>query len=225
MKTLARCAGSALVIIGIATMVYSQVKEVPMARTAVSYQAKDYASLLGSAGFSDTMMNNHFKLYQGYVKNVNTLIEKLNALLAEGKDRTPEYAELKRRFGWEFDGMRLHEYYFGNLGGKDPVDPKGALYARLAEDFGSFEDWKKDFVSTGAMRGIGWVILALDPQNGKLFNIWVNEHDCGHLAGAKPVLVMDVFEHAYFTDYQTDRAKYIEAFFANINWKEAQARL
>ncbi|MDD2702493.1 MAG: superoxide dismutase, partial [Candidatus Omnitrophica bacterium] len=89
--------------------------------TSVVYQAKDFARLAGMPGFSDTLLNNHFKLYQGYVKNVNTLREKLDALLAEGKDRTPEYAELKRRFGWEFNGMRLHEYYFENMGGKNPL--------------------------------------------------------------------------------------------------------
>ena len=80
-------------------------------------------------GFSDTLLQNHFKLYQGYVKNANALVEKLNAMLKEGKTDTPEYAELKRRFGWEFNGMRLHEYYFGNLGGKKTWT-RGALCMR-----------------------------------------------------------------------------------------------
>jgi Fe-Mn family superoxide dismutase len=192
--------------------------------TSVVYQAKDFARLAGMPGFSDTLLNNHFKLYQGYVKNVNTLREKLDALFAEGKDRTPEYAELKRRFGWEFNGMRLHEYYFENMGGKNPVDINGALYKKISGDFGTWESWKQDFVSTGVMRGIGWVILYQDTRNGKLFNAWINEHDAGHLSGAKSLLVMDVFEHAFVTDYQLERAKYIEAFFNVIDWEAVQSR-
>jgi len=196
-----------------------------MGKDIVSYQAKDYSHLSGSAGFSDTLLNNHFKLYQGYVKNTDLLLEKLNAMLSEGKDASPEYAELKRRFGWEFNGMRLHEYYFGNLGGKASPDEKSALYKKISEGFGSFELWKQDFISLGKMRGIGWVILYMDEQSQKLINVWINEHDGGHLSGAKPILVMDVFEHAYITDYQLERAKYIETFFNNINWKEVSQRL
>ncbi|MCM8762776.1 MAG: superoxide dismutase [Candidatus Omnitrophica bacterium] len=189
-----------------------------------SYSVKEYAHLLGMPGFSDVLLNNHFKLYQGYVKNTNLLIEKINTLSSEAKDKTPEYAELKRRFGWEFNGMRLHEYYFENLGGKSQLDPKGPLYKKIIEDFDSFELWKQDFVSTGIMRGIGWVILYQEPQSKRLLNVWINEHDVGHLSGAYPLLVMDVFEHAYFIDYQLERAKYIDNFFANINWQEVEKR-
>jgi Fe-Mn family superoxide dismutase len=189
-----------------------------------AYEAKDYSRLTGTPGFSDVLLNNHFKLYQGYVKNVNVLLEKLSALLVEGKDRSPEYAELKRRFGWEFNGMRLHEYYFENLGGKKPPDTSSALYKKIVSCFGTFEAWKQDFVSTGVMRGIGWVILYEDTQNGRLFNSWINEHDAGHVSGARPRLVMDVFEHAFMTDYQLERAKYIEAFINAINWDVVQGR-
>jgi Fe-Mn family superoxide dismutase len=196
-----------------------------MEKNIISYQAKDYSHLLGGVGFSETLLNNHFKLYQGYVKNTNLLLEKLNGMLSEGKNSSPEYAELKRRFGWEFNGMRLHEYYFGNLGGKDSLDQKGALYKKIVEDFGSFELWKQDFISTGVMRGIGWVILYMDPQTSRLMNVWINEHDVGHISGAIPVLVLDVFEHAYISDYQLERVKYIEAFFNNINWKAVSERL
>ena len=190
-----------------------------------SYQAKDYTRLLGMPGFSEILLNNHFKLYQGYVKNTNLVLQRLNALRTEAKDRTPEYAELKRRFGWEFNGMRLHEYYFENLSGKVPLDTKGPLYKKIVEDFGSLELWKQDFISTGVIRGIGWVILYQDALSARLMNTWINEHDTGHLAGAHPLLVMDVFEHAYFTDYQLERAKYIESFFNNINWPEVEKRL
>jgi len=158
------------------------------------------------------------------VKNTNLLLEKLKAMLSEGKDSTPEYAELKRRFGWEFNGMRLHEYYFGNLGAKVSLDETTALYKKITEEFGSFQLWKQDFMSIGKMRGIGWVMLYMDPSNSKLMNVWINEHDAGHISGAKPILVMDVFEHAYMTDYQLDKAKYIDVFLNNINWEEVRDR-
>lgn len=195
-----------------------------MAQTNL-YQAKDYSRLVGTPGLSDVLLNNHFKLYQGYVKNTNLMLEDTGKLLSEGKDRTPEYAEIKRRLGWEFDGMRLHEYYFENLGGKKPLDTQSELYKKITQDFGSFENWQKDFISTGVIRGIGWVILYLDPQAGRLVNMWINEHDAGHMAGARPILVMDVFEHAFMLDYQTDRAKYIDVFMSNILWPEAARRL
>lgn len=189
------------------------------------YQAKSYSHLIGMKGFDNTLLNNHFKLYEGYVKQANLLQSELQRLLNEGKERTPEYAGLKHMFGWEFDGMRLHEYYFDNLGGNGKLDPNSALYNRLAAQFGSYDVWKKDFIATGLIRGIGWAILYEDPQTGRLVNVWINEHDLGHLAGGKPLLIMDVFEHAYITQYGLDRAKYIDAFFANIDWNAVDGRL
>jgi Fe-Mn family superoxide dismutase len=192
----------------------------------MSYQAKDYSRLLGTPGFSDQLLKNHFTLYQGYVNNTNKLAEILRAMLKEGKANTPEYAELKRRFGWEWNGMRLHEYYFDNLvnGGK-PLDPNSDLAKKIAEDFGSYAEWEKEFKATGVMRGIGWVVLYLDPISNKLFNSWINEHDIGHLAGCRLLLVMDVFEHAFMLDYGLKRADYIEAFFKNIDWSVVSSRL
>jgi Fe-Mn family superoxide dismutase len=191
----------------------------------MTYQAKDYSNLIGMEGFSETLLKNHFTLYQGYVNNTNKLWELLTAMLKEGKAGTPEYAELKRRFGFEFNGMRLHEYYFENLGGKAPLGEKGTLAKRLAGAYGSYDAWEKDFKATGAMRGIGWVILYQDNVTGWLFNQWINEHEVGHLAGCRPILVMDVFEHAFITDYGLKRADYIEAFFKKINWGVVAGRL
>lgn len=189
----------------------------------MTYKARDFSNLLGMEGFSETLLKNHFTLYQGYVNNTNRFIDLLNV---KPKDAAhPEYAELKRRFGFEFNGMRLHEYYFENLGGKVPLDKSGVLAIRLAEAFGSHDNWEQDFRATGAMRGIGWVILYQDYVEGTFFNQWINEHETGHLAGCKPILVMDVFEHAFMTDYGLKRADYIAAFFRNINWPEAQKRL
>jgi len=191
----------------------------------MSYSAKDYAKLIGLAGFSETLLKNHFTLYQGYVTNTNKVLDALSALLKEGKTGTPEFAELKRRLGWEFDGMRLHEYYFGNLGGKAALDPNGKLGKKIVESFGSYEAWEKDFKGVGSMRGIGWAVLYQDSATGQLINFWINEHDGGHPAGCLPILIMDVFEHAFMLDYGLKRADYIEAFFKNIDWKAAEARL
>jgi len=184
------------------------------------FEPKNYDHLIGTPGFSDQLLKNHFTLYQGYVKNTNLLIE----LLSTKESATPECAELQRRFGWEFNGMRLHELYFDNMA-KVPQAPAETIQARLESIYGSMENWKKNFVSVGAMRGIGWVILAFDSQSDELFNIWVNEHDVGHLAGTTPLLVMDVFEHAFMLDYGLKRTDYIEAFFKAIDWGVVEKRL
>ena len=191
----------------------------------MAYSAKDYRHLIGMEGFSDTLLNNHFTLYQGYVTNTNRLTDLLAAMLQEGRVGTPEYSELKRRFGFEFNGMRLHEYYFDNLGGKAALDKSGPSAKKLAEGFGSYDAWEQDFKATGAMRGIGWAILYQDNITGQLFNQWINEHEVGHPAGCRPVLVMDVFEHAFITDYGLKRADYIASFFKNINWEAVKNRL
>ncbi len=191
----------------------------------MAYTAKDYSKLIGLPGFSETLLKNHFTLYQGYVTNTNKVLDTLAQMLKDGKTATPEFAELKRRLGWEFNGMRLHEYYFENLGGKEVLDLGGKLGKKIVEDFGSYEAWEKDFKAVGTMRGIGWVVLYQDNVSGKLINFWINEHDAGHPAGSSPILIMDVFEHAYMIDYGLKRADYIEAFFKNIDWKAAEARL
>ena len=190
----------------------------------MAYQAKDYSSLIGMAGFSETLLKNHFTLYQGYVTNTNKLMDTLAAMLKDGKTSVPEYSELKRRMGFEFNGMRLHELYFDNLGGKTQADKNSIFARRVAESFGSYEAWEQDYKATGAIRGIGWVVLYQD-WTGALFNAWINEHETGHFAGCSPVLVMDVFEHAYMIDYGLKRADYIGSFFKNINWESVSKRI
>lgn len=189
------------------------------------YEAKNYDHLLGLEGFSDTLLKNHFTLYQGYVTNFNKLDQMLKQIEKDDKFGTPEFAELNRRFGWEWNGMRLHELYFGNMTKSGEVlDSNSELSKAIIEEFGSLEMFEKDFRSMGAMRGIGWVILAYDKIDKRLFNVWVNEHDVGHLAGAEPLLVMDVFEHAFMIDYGLKRTDYIGAFWNAIGWEEANKR-
>ena len=192
----------------------------------MAYETQNFDRLLGTAGFSDQLLKNHFTLYQGYVNNTNKLADILMQMVKDGKAASPEFAELKRRFGWEFNGMRLHELYFGNMvkEGKS-VDSKSALAKLIIEQFTSLENWENTFKAVGAMRGIGWVILYYDPAGKRLFNIWVNEHDVGHLAGCVPLLIMDVFEHAFMLDYGLKRADYIAAFFKAIDWDQVSQRL
>jgi Fe-Mn family superoxide dismutase len=191
----------------------------------MTYSARDYSALIGLKGFSETLLKNHFTLYQGYVANTNKVSDILKQMLQEGKVGTPEYAELKRRFGWEFNGMRLHELYFENLRGNSGPDKSGILTKKIEKDFGSRDLWEKDFRACGSLRGIGWVILYHDAIGDRLVNCWINEHDIAHLAGCTPLLIMDVFEHAYLTDYQLKRADYIEAFVSNINWNVVESRI
>lgn len=185
----------------------------------VPYITKDFSSLLGINGLSDQLLNNHFALYRGYVTNVNKITDILNNLQKEEKTATPEFAELKRRFGWEWNGMRLHELYFENLTKNyAPPNKTFSFVKKVTENFGSLENWEKEFHAIGAMRGIGWIITYYEPQNNRIYNAWINEHDSGHLCGAIPLLVMDVFEHAYMPNYGIKKAEYIDTFMKIIDW-------
>ncbi len=184
------------------------------------YTPKDFKHLLGLAGLSDTLLNNHFTLYEGYVKNTNALVN----LLETKEIGTPEFAELQRRLGWEWNGMRLHELYFENMTTETVKPAETSIEKKITEIYGSYDNWKKSFIGVGTMRGIGWVVLYQDPANNELFTTWINEHDLGHLAGCKPLLVMDVFEHAYMTDYGIKKADYIETFFRSIDWTVVEKR-
>jgi Fe-Mn family superoxide dismutase len=189
------------------------------------YQAKNYDILIGTEGFSEKLLTTHFTLYQGYVTNTNKLADQLRTLLDSDMTTSPEYAEITRRFGWEFNGMRLHEYYFENMkNGGAALAAGSPLHSALTQQFGTFENWQKDFIATGALRGIGWAILYYDPLADRYFNCWVNEHDTGHLTGCIPLLVMDVFEHAFIIDYGTKRADYIQSFIKAIDWNKIDER-
>lgn len=173
----------------------------------------------------------HFKLYEGYVKETNTLTEKISEVLKDGQvdhEEMPAYSELTRRLGFEYNGMVLHEYYFGNMkaGGVGDASRDSAFFKTAEASFGSYDIWKADFVSIGKMRGVGWAICYEDPINGNLSNHWITLHEVGNVAGFNPVLVMDVWEHAFLLDYKpAERPKYIEAFFSNIDWEAVENRL
>jgi Fe-Mn family superoxide dismutase len=178
-------------------------------------------------GISNFQIETHLELYAGYVNNTNLLNEQLAQLAREGKASTPAYSELTRRLGFEYNGMRLHELYFENLTSDFvPLSEESSLYRRLDSDFGRFERWRRDFVAVAGMRGVGWAMLYEDPESGRLSNHWISLHEHGHPAGFRPVLALDVWEHAFMVDRKpTERAKYIESFFANVDWRACERRL
>jgi Fe-Mn family superoxide dismutase len=199
--------------------------------TSAAYKAREF-NLSSLNGISDETLEMHFKLYQGYVKETNNLSDRITKFIEDGnvdQEEMPAYSELTRRLGFEYNGMVLHEYYFDNLksggGAGDPA--KTAQFAKAAESsFGSYEIWKADFVGIGKMRGVGWAICYQNPANGRLSNHWITLHETGNVAGFDPILVMDVWEHAYLLDYKpAERPKYIEAFFSNIDWAMVESRL
>ena len=202
-----------------------------MARPKVkTYREQSFDRLKGLDGISDAQIAEHLGLYAGYVKQVNVLNEKLAEMLGRGKasGTDPEFAELTRHLGFEYNGMILHEYYFANLRPRsEPSPPSGSGLARaLGDTFGSVDTWKTDFQAMGGMRGIGWVILFQDPATDRLTNHWISLHQDGVPAGFKPLLVMDVWEHAFMRDYKvSEKKQYVEAFFRNIDWSTVQQRL
>lgn len=200
-------------------------KEAKMIKQVTPYEAKDFSYLIGMPGLSEAALKLHFTLYQGYVNNTNRLLDEMKALAAQGQSNTPEFAELKRRFAFEFDGMKLHELFFENLAlSATQPDPNSALYKAIEANFGSFDSWQQDFIATAQMRGIGWAVLFYDPSTGRLMNSWINEHHVGLLAQCVPLLVLDVFEHAFIVDYQLDRPSYIKAMLQQIDWRVVEAR-
>jgi len=197
-----------------------------MATSVYEYKAVPI-TLTGLVGLSDEQIKQHEKLYNGYVANTNKLNTQIADLVTAGKEASPDFAELKRRLGFEYNGMILHELYFGNMkadGGE--LSSASPLYARIVDSFGSYENWEKDFKAVAKMRGVGWAIMYQNPSNGVLSNHWITLHEEGHPAGYVPILIMDIWEHAFTVDYApTERPKYLDAFFKNIDWTVCASRL
>jgi Fe-Mn family superoxide dismutase len=193
------------------------------------YEPKNFPRLKGLSGISDSLLQDHFKLYEGYVKNVNDLNAELDKILKEGKAKgtNPAFAEVTRRLGFEYGGMVLHELYFGNLAPEpDALVKTGPLGTALNKAFGSVEAWLEDFKAIAGMRGVGWAIAYQNPETREISNHWIELHNGGHPPGFKPIVVMDCWEHAFVPDYKvTERAKYIEAYFKNLDWRACEGRL
>jgi Fe-Mn family superoxide dismutase len=170
-------------------------------------------------GLSEKQISQHRDvLYAGYVKKTNEIRKALESVDKSTANATySNLRELKVEETFAVNGARLHEFYFNNLGGKDA--PSGTIAQWIAEDFGSYEAWAEEFKAEG-IASRGWVVLAMDLEEGRLHNFVCDLHNQGGIWGAVPVLVLDVYEHAYFIDYATNRKAYIEAFFKNVKWEE-----
>jgi Fe-Mn family superoxide dismutase len=192
----------------------------------MAYEVKAALKPATLQGISENQIAQHWKLYEGYVAQTNALRDELAALRKEGKGATFAYADRRRRFGFEYNGMVLHEYYFGNLkAGAPALANESPLKKSLAEQFGSFDAFQEDFLKTGASRSIGWAILYFDPAMGIFNNHFIQLHEEGNPAGFIPVLVMDAWEHAYMVDFgATGRPDYMKAFWANVNWATVEKR-
>ncbi len=192
----------------------------------MAYTAKTFI-LPDLKGLSEKQVKVHLGLYEGYVKHVNLIAEKL-AAAREGKIELDPYiaAELRRRFAFEFDGMRMHEYYFSQLeGGPTALSTKGALAKMAEEKYGS-KGLAAHAQEVAGTRGIGWVVVYFDGMEGTLHTTFVADHELGQLAGLPIILALDLWEHAYMVDYvPADKKNYIEAFFANLNWRVVEGRL
>ena len=184
--------------------------------TTTGYTARTFSHLKGLKGISDAQLEEHFKLYQGYVKKTNEIQMKLeSAEKADANGVYSMYGELKRQETFAVNGMKLHEVYFNELGGEGM--PSGELVSMIERDFGSIDVWKAEMIATG-MSSRGWAILAFDLKDNRLHIYGADAQNVGAVWAAIPVITLDVYEHAYFMDYGTSRKPYIDAFFQNLNW-------
>lgn len=178
-------------------------------------------------GISAKSVEEHLKLYSGYVKNANSILEKLPEYRSYTEaDAFAPYVvgELGRRFSFEFDGMRNHEIYFNHFEGEPQSPADGsALKKAIEEEFGSFDGWLMNFKALALTRGVGWAILYYDKKTDRLLNSWVDEQHLGHLTGLTPILALDMWEHSFVFDYQPSGKKnYVEDFFKNLNWSTCE---
>ncbi len=190
----------------------------------MTYEVKEHLKPANLNGISADQIDQHWNLYKGYVTQVNALEAELDALRKEGKEGSPAYTDRRRRYGFEYNGMVLHEWYFGNLkSGGSSLD--GNLKSAIEARWGSVDAWKADFANTGKSRSIGWAVLYVDPETKALANHFIQLHEEGNVAHFQPVLVMDVWEHAYMVDFGAGgRGAYIDQFFANVDLAKASER-
>lgn len=170
-------------------------------------------------GISAKNIEEHLKLYAGYVKNANLIMDKMAVL--NSTDEPYITGELFRRFSFEYNGMRNHEVYFGSLeNGAKPFNPESKIGERILKLFGTFETFITEFTNLALTRGIGWAVLWYDKKEDKFLTSWVDEQHLGQLNGCTMILALDMWEHAYVYDYPTsEKKKYIQAFFENLNWE------
>jgi Fe-Mn family superoxide dismutase len=191
----------------------------------MTYTARTF-NLPELKGLSQKQIEVHLALYEGYVKHTNLIMEKIAKLKAEDAEGNAYLInELRRRLGFEFDGMRMHEYYFEQFEGEKGGNPESALAKAAAEKYGGGEAFIAHIKEVAGTRGIGWTIVYYDPTGKTLHTAWVDDHQLGQLAGLPIILALDMWEHAYMVDYvPADKKSYVEAFLDNVNWAMIEER-
>ena len=193
--------------------------------TSMTYTAKTF-TLPALEGLSEKQIKVHLALYEGYVKHVNLIMATIAAYQGTD-DEGGKYAiaEMRRRFAFEFDGMRMHEYYFSQFEGEKGGSPESALAKAAEAKYGSGEKFLAHIREVAATRGIGWGVVYADPVAKTLHTVFVADHELGQLAGLPIILAVDLWEHAYMVDYvPAEKKNYIDAFFANLNWSVVEKR-
>lgn len=191
----------------------------------MKYEAKTF-TIPELPGISKDTIDGHLALYQGYVKHVNLIQEKITQLSGDTTAHAYLIAELRRRLGFEFSGMRNHEYYFAQLEGGFKTLPDGTLKTLIEKEWGRVDTWIESFKLIAKTRGVGWAMLYFDKDTNQLLQTWVDEQHIGQLADVQIVLALDMWEHSYMRDYKaSEKNSYVEAFFKNINWEVVSARL
>ncbi len=177
-------------------------------------------------GISEKTIEEHLKLYSGYVKNANTILAKIDEYAKDSESNAYALGEIQRRFSFEFNGMRNHEIYFSHFeGGPQAVNSSGPLGQKGNEEWPSYEFWLNRFKAIALTRGIGWAILGYDKVSDRLLNYWVDEQHLGQLSQCIPILALDMWEHSYVADYQpSGKKQYVEDFFSNLNWQSVESR-
>ena len=176
-------------------------------------------------GISAKNIEEHVKLYEGYVKFANYIVARIKELSVDAEKNSYEINELQRRFAFEHDGMKNHEIYFSQFEGGPSALGEGALMEQVKKDFGSYDAFLARLKALALTRGVGWAMLYYCRESGHLLTQWVDEQHLGHLHGPRLILAIDMWEHSYVYDYPTsEKKKYVEAFFANLNWSKVEER-
>lgn len=191
----------------------------------MTYETRSF-TIPALAGISENTIKEHLGLYAGYVKHVNLIHEKIAELSSDPEKNAFAISEVRRRLGFEFDGMKNHEYYFTQFeGGARPL-PEGTLKTKIETTWGDTTAFMQYFTGLALTRGVGWAMLSYDQATGDLLASWVDEQHLGQLADTKVILALDMWEHSYMLDYPPSAKKsYIEAFFNNLNWEVVANRL
>ena len=185
-------------------------------KSTVYYKPRDFSYLLGKVkGIDDELIKMHFKIYQGLVESTNSAVKYIQS---NNTKNTVEYSATQKELSFLFNSMRLHEMYFGVMCGNDMDKMDNNLQKDINTYFGSFKSWEKKFMETGSIQGVGFVVLCRDKINGMLFNMWINEYNSGEIIGVDVLLVMDMWEHAYISQFGLDINKYMKTFLSNVNW-------